>query len=219
MSETLRTLFYVPQAHLSPAKGSPFGAGASARAYPCGAPLWPPGGPKPQLVLRYLDVENAPRYRRAGSTTYCNIYAHDFLHLLGLYIPRVWWIKPTRAAEGDEPVIYGTTVRELNANALSDWAVEWAAHFGWVEADEATVQAQVDASGKPGFVVARAPGRVGHIAIILPTACAPLVAGPGPLQSQAGARNRQVFRERWYANARHGYDRVRFYFHPTPKSP
>ena len=44
-------------------------------------------------IIEYLDVE-APRHKRyqpRDGLTFCNIYAHDYCHLAGAYLPRVWW--------------------------------------------------------------------------------------------------------------------------------
>lgn len=43
--------------------------------------------------LRYLNVQISPRYLPVPGTTYCNIYDHDYAHLAGAYVPRVWWMR------------------------------------------------------------------------------------------------------------------------------
>ncbi|MBC8064059.1 MAG: SH3 domain-containing protein, partial [Chlorobia bacterium] len=44
-------------------------------------------------IIAWLDVENSKhkRYLPGGGKTYCNIYAHDYCYLAGVYLPRVWW--------------------------------------------------------------------------------------------------------------------------------
>ena len=44
-------------------------------------------------ALELLDVEHNARYRPADSKTYCNIYATDFAHACGYFLPRTWWLE------------------------------------------------------------------------------------------------------------------------------
>jgi len=169
---------------------------ASGRAYPLGEPDRPSRkvGTAEELlaIVRYLDVERSARYQRAGTQTYCNIYACDYCHLAGAYLPRVWWRDPAR----DLPVKYGETVLELNANALHGWLDEFGDRFGWARAGSLDhLQAAANA-GHEAVICARRKilKHPGHIAVVVPES-APHVAerdGGGvhvPLQSQAGRSN------------------------------
>ena len=75
-------------------------------------------------IIEWLDVEDSERYRARGSSTYCNIYAHDYCCLCQTYIPRIWWDEETAKKVMSGQKIkprYGTNVFEKNANALHDW--------------------------------------------------------------------------------------------------
>jgi len=139
------------------------------------------------------------RYWPSGGTTFCNIYAHDYCHLAGVYLPRVWWNDAALAklAVGT-PVApqYGVTIDEVTANALVPWLKEYGPAFGWQAATD--LSAMQDAANQGAVVVVAArhklPGHHGHIVVVVPEV-------PGhqarraantvviPLQSQAGATN------------------------------
>jgi hypothetical protein len=38
-----------------------------------------------------VDKATHKRYKPIPNATFCNIYAHDYCHLAGVYLPRVWW--------------------------------------------------------------------------------------------------------------------------------
>src|SRR5262249_8430070 len=44
-------------------------------------------------IIAWLAVDKPAnkRYQPVGGTTFCNIYAHDYCFLAGVYLPRVWW--------------------------------------------------------------------------------------------------------------------------------
>jgi hypothetical protein len=150
----------------------------------------------------WLDVENLAAHIRWAprTSTYCNIYAHDYCALAGAYLPRVWWtpaaIRRLNAGETVAPA-YGKSVGELNANALHAWLVARGADFGWTKV--AGVGAAQDAANAGKVVVwsgAKKDAKLsGHITMIVPenaghtakrdAAGAVLV----PLQSQAGRSN------------------------------
>ncbi|HEU5165884.1 MAG TPA: hypothetical protein VFU29_10115, partial [Chitinophagaceae bacterium] len=46
-------------------------------------------------IVNWLNVEKSThkRYQPGEGKTFCNIYAHDFCHLAGVYLPRVWWTQ------------------------------------------------------------------------------------------------------------------------------
>lgn len=147
-----------------------------------------------------VDKEQHKRYQPRSGLTFCNIYAHDYCHLAGVYLPRVWWTSRAIAAlmQGNsiEP-LYGNTIDEQRANDLFRWLRDFGLDFGWrrsVSLDE--VQTEVN-QGAVGIIVARRreDGRSGHIVMVVPEtdeltarrdASGKVVA---PLQSQAGSTN------------------------------
>ncbi len=209
-------------AHLA-AKGSRDRDGA--RAFRLGED---PGGDRLPRLLglpRWLDVERSARYQRKPSATYCNIYAHDFAYLCGLYLPRVWWRDPDTVTEETE-VIYGETVRELSADGLHDWLLNWSRHYGWQRypgsnLDDAPRWLQGILDADPGLSIGLICGRVpgkgsGHITVALPQlpeyGRGAMVDSRGrvlsPLQSQAGSTNKQLFSKAWWTSRR--FDSVIF---------
>ncbi len=157
-------------------------------------------------ILEFLRVEISARYAKIGGTTYCNVFAHDYCHLRGVYLPRVWWGVDVlaRVKMGKLPAptdaLYGKTVFELNANSLCTWLANYGRFFGWEylgaeEQDQA--QAAVNA-GAVGVICAQRKelSKPGHISCIVPEVMLPeqrayrkegkVIA---PLQAQAGAVN------------------------------
>jgi len=147
-----------------------------------------------------VDDEKNLRYQPRDGLTFCNIYAHDYCRLAGVYLPRVWWSAPAllrlTAGEDVEPLI-GNTIFEMRANDLFRWLRDFGATFGWRQTGTLTkLQTEVDL-GAIGLIVARRKedGRSGHIVMVVPetdTLLARRDAGGeviAPLQSQAGAGN------------------------------
>jgi hypothetical protein len=153
-------------------------------------------------IIDYLNVEKAAhaRYQPADGRTFCNIYAHDFCTLAGVYLPRVWWTGDAieRLARGEpvEPRL-GATIDEQRANDLFRWLRSFGPRFGWRQTGTLT-KLQTEANvGAIGLIVARRveDGRPGHITVVIPES-ADLRAKRdstgeviAPLQSQAGATN------------------------------
>lgn len=177
---------------------------AAARAYPisdAAAPRRATANPAASLatIITYLDVERAARYQPTTVSTYCNIYAYDYCHLAGVYLPRVWWTGPAieRLATGQPvEVRYGVTVNELNANSLFNWLVQFSARFGWQRVfDMDALQAHANAGGVGVICAIRKElNRSGHIAAVVPETASQSAARNGanvvrPLQSQAGRTN------------------------------
>jgi len=147
-----------------------------------------------------VDDEKHLRYQPRDGLTFCNIYAHDYCHLAGVYVPRVWWSAPAllrlAAGEAVEPLI-GNTLFEVRANELFRWLNDFGAAFGWRRTGTLTkLQAEVNQGGV-GLVIARRKedGRSGHVVVAIPETDSLLAkrnaAGEvvAPLQSQAGASN------------------------------
>lgn len=155
-------------------------------------------------ALAHLKVETSPRYQKRGLTTYCNIFAHDYCHLLGVYLPRVWWSSEavTRLARGEDiKGEYGKTLFELNANSLYTWLVTFGKAFGWMYIqpnDGEEAQGRVNL-GSVGVICAQRKelAKPGHISCIVPEVPEPRQqmayrrAGKilAPLQAQAGVMN------------------------------
>lgn len=153
-------------------------------------------------IVEWLDTENPAylRYQPRDGLTFCNIYAHDFCKLAGVYLPRVWWTSKALVAlaKGNpvEPRL-GATISEVVANELFAWLRDFGPTFGWRSTGTLTkLQTEVD-QGAVGVVVARRKesNRPGHIAVVVPETAnwsakrntnGEVVA---PLQSQAGASN------------------------------
>ncbi len=188
-----------------------------------------------QAVVATLDVESSGRYAARNGNTYCNIYAHDVTAAFGAYLPRVWWYDTVlariqageeaitlseyrRRVEAGEPTqgliypVYGETVREMNANSLQAWLLQWGGTYGWEQA--ADVNAAQEAANAGSLAILSAAnvnaGSPGHISIILSEGTdggADRTAEGEvnvPLQSQAGGTNfREGTGSRWWDNANH----------------
>ena len=153
-------------------------------------------------IADWLAVDDPKhlRYQPHDGLTFCNIYAHDYCHLAGVYLPRVWWTAQAqlKLAQGEEvaPLI-GSTISEVRANDLFRWLRDFGPSFGWRQTGTLTkLQAEAN-QGAIGVIVARRKedGRSGHIVMVVPETDEQLArrdaAGEvvAPLQSQAGARN------------------------------
>lgn len=155
-----------------------------------------------ETIVDYLDVEKTShlRYQPADRRTFCNIYAHDFCTLAGVYLPRVWWTADAieRLARGETvaPKL-GSTIEEQRANDLFRWLRAFGPRFGWRQTGTLTkLQTEADI-GAIGLIVARRvdDGRPGHITVVIPENGSVTAKRNGsgdviaPLQSQAGAKN------------------------------
>lgn len=171
-------------------------AGAAARAAQLGS------------ILDWLAAEHSERYQRT-EVTFCNVYAADYCYLANAYLPRVWWNGAALRSIGAgsvPPVAYDTTVREMRADDLLGWLLEFGAGFGWRRVFDASALQNAANAGGIGVICAdRAAPGPGHISIVVPeTADAQAqrdVDGNvvSPLQSQAGAENfrRRTTRDWW----------------------
>jgi hypothetical protein len=153
-------------------------------------------------IIDYLAVDKAAhkRYKPLTNATFCNIYAHDYCHLAGVYLPRVWWSAAAieRLARGETVTpLLGNTIDEQRANDLFRWLRDFGLRFGWRQTGSVTkLQLEVN-QGAVGVIVARRrnDGLSGHIAMVVPETdehSAKRDAGGeviAPLQSQAGRSN------------------------------
>jgi hypothetical protein len=153
-------------------------------------------------IIDWLQVDKPAhqRYQPRAGATFCNIYAHDFCHLAGVYLPRVWWsqraLVDLQAGKHVEPLI-GDTIFEMRANDLFRWLRDFGQDFGWRRTGSLTKLQQETDQGGIGLIVAlrKIEQRSGHIVVVVPEtpdeharrdAAGEVIA---PLQSQAGARN------------------------------
>ena len=153
-------------------------------------------------IVEWLATDKAThkRYQPRDGLTFCNIYAHDYCNLAGVYLPRVWWTSKAIAmlsAGGSVEPKYGQTIVEMRANDLFRWLREFGLEFGWRQTGTLTkLQMEVN-QGAVGLIIAHrkqdtAPG---HVAMVVPeTATNQAKRSPdgdvvAPLQSQAGGTN------------------------------
>jgi hypothetical protein len=153
-------------------------------------------------IIDYLAVDKPThaRYQPRAGLTFCNIYAHDYCHLAGAYLPRVWWTQDAieRLAQGQtEQPHLGNNIDEQRANDLFRWLRAFGQRFGWRQTSTLTkLQTEVNAGGL-GLIVARRKenGKSGHIVPVVPETAAhtakrnALGEVVAPLQSQAGKEN------------------------------
>ena len=153
-------------------------------------------------IIDYLAVDKSShiRYQPRDGLTFCNIYAHDYCALAGVYLPRVWWSQDSieRLTRGDlvEPRI-GATIQEQRVNDLYRWLQSFGPRFGWRQTGTlGKLQAEANL-GAVAMVIARRKleGKSGHVALVVPERDQfqarrdPAGEVIAPLQSQAGTRN------------------------------
>jgi len=155
-------------------------------------------------IIDWLAVDDAAhtRYQPRDGLTFCNIYVHDFCHLAGAYVPRVWWTQRAvidlTQGKAVEPLI-GSTITEMRANGLFGWLNDFGPSFGWRRTGTLSDLQQAANQGGLGLIVAKRKdeGRSGHIVMVVPEAegraARRNAAGEviAPLQSQAGETNFQ----------------------------
>jgi hypothetical protein len=152
-----------------------------------------------QSIIGWLSPETPAhkRYQPTASATFCNIYAHDYCKLAGVYLPRVWWnaaaIANWKAGQSVSPQ-YGVTIVEVTANALVGWFKDYGSMFGWRSSTSLTELQDEANKGSVVVMVGRAPNH-GHIVAVAPESAQhqarrdPAGAITTPLQSQAGSTN------------------------------
>jgi hypothetical protein len=153
-------------------------------------------------IIEWLNVDRSThkRYQPGEGKTFCNIYAHDFCNLAGVYLPRVWWtqraIEKLARNEMVEPLL-GSNTEEIRANSIFGWLRDFGERFGWRQTGELTKLQNAANLGAVGLIIAKRveDGRSGHVTMIVPElddmkakrdTSGEVVA---PLQSQAGAVN------------------------------
>ncbi|NUO77020.1 MAG: hypothetical protein HOQ32_13505 [Lysobacter sp.] len=147
-----------------------------------------------------VDKPTHKRYQPHSGLTFCNIYAHDYCHLAGVYLPRVWWnARAIERLRGGQPVeaLIGNTIFEMRANDLFRWLRDFGPEFGWRQIASPTRLQEEANQGAVALIVARRKieGKSGHILPVVPeteTQRAHRTASgevDRPLQSQAGVSN------------------------------
>ena len=164
-------------------------------------------------IVDWLAVDRAShkRYQPRDGLTFCNIYAHDFCHLAGVYLPRVWWTATALldlVAGREVAPLIGNTITEVRANDLFRWLRDFGLGFGWRQTGTLDKLQQAANQGAIGLIVARRKedGKSGHIVVVVPETADDRARGNSageviaPLQSQAGATNfrRGTGRPNWW---------------------
>jgi hypothetical protein len=153
-------------------------------------------------IIDWLSVDKATnkRYQPTSTATFCNIYAHDYCHLAGVYLPRVWWSPSAieKLAQGQTvaPQLENT-IDEQRANDLFRWLRDFGLRFGWRRTSTLSKLQQEANEGAIGIMVARRKedGRSGHIVMVVPETAEEHAKRDAtgevtaPLQSQAGRIN------------------------------
>jgi uncharacterized protein YgiM (DUF1202 family) len=152
-------------------------------------------------IVNWINVQKSSnkRYQPGNNSTFCNIYAHDYCHLAGVYFPRVWWTsKALMGLARNETVkpLYGNTIQEMRANDLLRWLKDFGEIFGWRQTGDLNKLQNAANIGGVALIIARRieEGRSGHVTIVIPegTTSAKRDANglvTAPLQSQAGSTN------------------------------
>jgi len=173
-----------------------------------------------QSIVDELDASNSKRYKVNGNSTYCNVFAHDYAHLMGAFVPRMWWTSAAiseyeKTGQFPDPK-YGKNTYEINANGLHDWFHEYGHLFGWshlggVDAETITKAQGVANDGRVVIVVGdTASSRSGHISAIIPEGGKDQKATrndegkvTAAWQSQAGAKPTTRGASKWYDSAKY----------------
>ncbi|WP_117194147.1 SH3 domain-containing protein [Rhizobium terrae] len=200
----------IPPANLKPPAGLITKRTAIATAHSLNEPNMPrrtstgPAELRAELgaIIDYLATDN-PRHKRywpRDGLTFCNIYAHDYCTLAGVYLPRTWWNQSAllKIAAGQQlQAKLGNTVDEVRANDLFRWLRDFGTAFGWRRAASPTELQDHANMGGVSLIVARRKqdGRSGHIVAVVPETADETAKRDAsgqvtmPLQSQAGAEN------------------------------
>lgn len=168
-------------------------------------------------IIEWLNVEKPAhkRYQPCEGKTFCNIYAHDFCHLAGIYLPRVWWtqraIEQLARNEVVEPLL-NATIEEIRSNGIFSWLRDFGERFGWRQTGNLTKLQNAANLGGIGLIIAKRVegGRSGHITLLVPEMGNSKAKRNGngdviaPLQSQAGAVNfnRDTGKRNWWLDAK-----------------
>lgn len=178
--------------------------GQAYRLTDTGCPAYDGSADSLLSIFGWMGVERGLRWKPQGGTTFCNVYATDVANACGVFLPRLWWVPAAiKSFQGGIPVgaVIGKTAIELSANALYRWlAGPYSDDFGWRRAADLEEAQAAANNGRPVVICARKTNEAhaGHIAVIAPESdrCRARRAPDGtiiaPVQSQAGATNREI---------------------------
>lgn len=147
-------------------------------------------------ILDWFNVEDSPRYRPLGGTTYCNIFVWDVTRALTAEIPH--WVDADWLPCGQKH----PGARETTANMLFGKLRDGA--WGWRECDQVHAGSFVR-GGFPVVAAWKNPKGPGHIAMLTPSDDDILVAQAGavcarriPIQHAFGAGRMPDVRYFWH---------------------
>ena len=155
-------------------------------------------------IIKWLGVERGKRWKPRPGSTYCNVYATDFSHACGVYLPRTWWSPSAEKdllAGKDVSPTYGTSAMELSANALYRWlSGPNSEGFGWHRLEDFSTAQNLANGGYPVVICCRkkVEASPGHIAVIAPESDTVVAKRDEegnvllPVLSQAGAKNEEL---------------------------
>jgi hypothetical protein len=207
-TDAVTTSAPIPAVHFRENDADSRRSSTAKRAQPLGEPGQPMRTPTADATTRvaqlnglvdWLDAEHSARYQR-DVVTYCNVYSADYCYLASAYLPRTWWQEAAlmQIAAGTVPsVVYGTTIREMRADDLHAWLLQFGSDFGWTRVFDCTALQDAANNGGIGVICADrdAAGKPGHITIVVPESATKAAQRDAdlnvvlPLQSQAGAEN------------------------------
>ena len=126
-------------------------------------------------IVAWLAVDNPAhaRYAPHAGASFAAVYAHDYCHLAGVYLPHVWWTAAALARLKNGEVLApsaGLTVAEVSVNEIFCWLREYGPDFGWRRTSTLDkLQREVN-QGAVGLLMAHreAAGRDGQMVVIVP---------------------------------------------------
>lgn len=147
-----------------------------------------------------VDKPAHARYVPRAGASFAAVYAHDYCHLAGVYLPRVWWTADALASLKSGEMLApsaGLTVAEVSVNDLFCWLREFGPRFGWRRTSTLDkLQREVN-QGAVGLLIAHREeaGRDGQMVVIVPESATQGARRDatgvvtGPLESGAGRVN------------------------------
>lgn len=123
---------------------------------------WPRSKALLYIMVRQFSVERHPRYAKTN-VTWCNIFVSDVTAALGCPIPH-WVTQAGRPTTHDDSK---NGAKELNANAMHNWLLEFGGQFGWRQISKGEAFERADA-GYPVVASWKNVKGAGHIAMVIP---------------------------------------------------
>lgn len=175
-----------------------------------------------QLISK-LNVSSSIRYQKTEKHTFCNIYAYDYCYFAKAYIPRVWWTSSSikKLLNNENVEVNANNVREMRANDLHDWMLNWSDEFNWQRTFDLDELQQKVNLGVVGIICAKRKDTSlsGHIVVVVPENDSNKAVRHNnkviyPLQSQAGSNNYNYFsliKKNWWLGNQ--FSSFVFYYH------